>query len=77
VTRFRVLRGGRLSDEELAAVAVALTPVVGQEPSPPDDATLSGWQQAALREGTGARPLVSPTDLALLLAGEEAAGPLG
>lgn len=63
-SRIQIVSGGVPSDEELAAVVVALTPVAGgdvaEEPvtRPP-----SPWRQAAIVEGVGGRPVSSAADL--------------
>jgi hypothetical protein len=56
----RVLAGGEPTDEELAALLVALTPTGDDAPAvegPP------AWTRAAILEGVGGRPAASPTDL--------------
>lgn len=62
-----IVGGGAVSAEEIAALAVALTPV----PAPPveshqDDADVaqqSAWARAAIIEGIGGRPPASMQDL--------------
>lgn len=61
--RYVVVGGGRPSAEELAALAVALTPVAVEDPD--RDAAPSGWIRAALLEGVGERAFASPAELAL------------
>lgn len=63
---WRVVRGGDLSPEEVAAITVALTPV----PAVDDDHAAdrphhgpSNWQRAALVVGVGGRPPTSVQDL--------------
>lgn len=64
--RIEVARGGRPTDEQLAALTVALATASG---APPDDHTadrrtgLTAWQRAALAEGVGARRFAERADL--------------
>ena len=59
-----VTGGGEPSPEELAALVIALTPVVVQESDGEDPAGgTSGWRRAALIEGVGGRAPVSYPDL--------------
>ena len=66
--RLVVTQGGPLSPEELAAVIVALTPVVHVEEEAADGSgsagDVPGWGLAALLEGVGDRPATSYADLA-------------
>ena len=60
-----VTGGGEPSAEELAAIVVALTPVVveeGDQDGGRDDVP-RGWNRAALIEGVGGRPSASLPDL--------------
>jgi hypothetical protein len=57
---FRVVAGGEPTDEELAALLVALTPTGDGEP---DVELTPAWTRAAMLEGVGVRPAASPTDL--------------
>jgi hypothetical protein len=59
--RYVVVGGGEPTAEELAALAVALTPVVVEDGAPAAD---PAWVRAALQEGIGRRPFVSADDLA-------------
>jgi hypothetical protein len=58
--RFVVVTGGRPSDEELAALVVALTPSAPHEPS---ERPVPAWSRAALLEGTGSLAITRPADL--------------
>ena len=60
-----VTGGGEPSPEELAAVVLALTPVVvpAEEGDDAPGHVLTGWRRAALLEGVGGRPAVSHPDL--------------
>jgi len=59
---FRVTGGGTPSDEELAAMIVALTPVAAAA-APEAPRRASGWLRAARLEGVGLRPFTSVDDL--------------
>lgn len=61
--RYVVVRGGDPRHEQLAAIAVALTPVVTVEEGQPPSPEPSGWQRAAVLEGVGARPFASPDEV--------------
>jgi hypothetical protein len=63
--RYLIVRGGIPGPEELAAVAVALTPVAvaGFEHGPHH---ANGWALAALHEGVGQSFFVAASDLAAL-----------
>lgn len=63
--RIEVTGGGHLRDEELAALAVALTPTGGGEPPPTVGHGIPAWAQAALLEGVGLRTPTRPSDLAI------------
>lgn len=63
--RIEVVGGGRPSDEQLAALAVALTPVGGQPPPPAVGDGVPAWARAALLEGVGLRTPTRPSDLAI------------
>lgn len=59
-----VTNGGDPSPEELAAIVVALTPVVVEEADEAArDDVPRGWNRAALIEGVGGRPSASLPDL--------------
>lgn len=60
---FAVTGGGEPSDEELAAITVALTPVVVEAADGGRDDVPRGWNRAALIEGVGGRPSASLPDL--------------
>jgi hypothetical protein len=60
--RYVITGGGEPSPEELAALTVALTPVVTDGPASGADAP-PAWVRAALMENVGRRPLVSADDL--------------
>lgn len=60
--RIEVTHGGELSDEEVAAVVIALTPVDGGDVE--RDARPPSWRRAAIIEGLGGRPVSSAWDLA-------------
>jgi len=66
----RVTSGGVPGPEQLAALVLALTPVVGPGPGPDDEDTedavahVPAWTRAALLEGIGGRNAVSAPDLA-------------
>jgi hypothetical protein len=59
-----VTGGGEPTPAELAAIVIALTPVVvaDQDEATPDGPP-NGWGRAALIEGVGGRPAVSLPDL--------------
>lgn len=62
-----VTSGGTPTPEQLAALAVAMTPVVvAEEPTEDEPASgaVSGWAHAALLEGVGHRTFVALPDLA-------------
>ncbi|MBW3663084.1 MAG: hypothetical protein KY469_08295 [Actinobacteria bacterium] len=61
--RIEVVGGGEPTAEQVAALAIALTPV-GVPELPRSHA--SGWQRAALHEGVGARPVSCRADVELL-----------
>lgn len=60
--RYVVVGGGEPSAEQLAALTVALTPVVVVGESTPEP---SGWVRAGLLEAVGGRPFASPAELDL------------
>lgn len=60
---FAVTGGGEPTPEELAAVAIALTPVTGGEEDVDDGTQAGGWRRAALVEGVGGRNAASLPDL--------------
>lgn len=60
--RYEIVHGGQPSLEELAAIVVALTPVV-VVPEPDDDQRISGWQRAAVWEAVGRRNFTSADDI--------------
>lgn len=69
VPRYRIVGGGEPTPEQLAAVVVALTPVVvvdEEQAVPAADTNRPAWQRAALLEAVGARILASPADLTAL-----------
>ena len=57
-----VVRGGRLSDAEVAALTVALTPSGADAPP----ATIPPWRLAGLYEGVGGATALDAPDLAHL-----------
>lgn len=63
--RVAVLRGGRPSDEEVAAIVVALTPAAPPaEISPEADSQATpAWRRAAILESVGGAPLSSAADV--------------
>jgi hypothetical protein len=64
--RIEVVRGGRVTAEQLAAVVVALSPVVVDDAAA--RAAVDGppaWARAALLEGVGLLPPSRPSDLQL------------
>jgi hypothetical protein len=61
-SRYVIVRGGQPSAEQIAALTVALTPVVVEDDTAA--AQRSAWTQAALLEGVGTRRVVSAPDLA-------------
>ena len=63
--RYVVTGGGAPSAEQLAALAVAMTPVaVPAEDDGPSSGAASHWAHAALMEGVGHRTFVAMPDLA-------------
>lgn len=69
--RYRIVGGGTPTPEQLAALVVAMTPVVvADEPAAEAAAAEgpSGWQRAALLEAVGQRVFTSADDLAAHLA---------
>lgn len=60
--RYRIVGGGEPTPEQLAALAIALTPVARPDDAVAADAT-SRWALAALREGVGHRTFVAAPDL--------------
>ena len=60
--RYVITGGGSPTPEQLAALAVALTPVAveGDEPTGP---RIADWRSAAIREGVGHRTFVAWADL--------------
>jgi hypothetical protein len=64
-SRIRVVRGGTPGPVELAALAIALTPVV--VPTTPETVTgrppIAPWLHAALVEGVGGPVILTPADL--------------
>lgn len=63
-TRYLVVGGGVPSPEQLAALTVALTPVVVAEPEPPAPRPATPpWALAAIHEATGGPPLAAAPDL--------------
>jgi hypothetical protein len=62
--RYQIVAGGEPSPEELAAVAIALTPVVIDDREPGTRSDLTGWLRAALHEGVGGAPLISADQVA-------------
>ena len=66
--RYVIVRGGEPTPEQLAALTVALTPVVvaDDEPGGPSAGfdRQPAWVRAAMMENLGRRPLVSADDLA-------------
>lgn len=65
-TRYVITGGGTPTPEQLAALAIAMTPVVVTEDdadAPPSGAP-SNWAHAALMEGVGHRTFVAMPDLA-------------
>lgn len=61
--RYTIVAGGEPTPEELAAIAVALTPVVVEPDEDTTDRT-PAWTRAGLREAVGERMVVSADDLA-------------
>ena len=61
--RIEVVAGGRLSDAELAALVLALTPGGGDAPAPD---TVAAWRLAGLLEGVGGPTALDAPDLAHL-----------
>lgn len=64
--RYVITGGGTPTPEQLAALAVAMTPVVvpeDEDAGPPGGAP-SNWAHAALMEGVGHRTFVAMPDLA-------------
>lgn len=68
--RIGFVEGGVPSDEEMAAIVIALTPVEGGDVD--RDAGPPSWGRAAIIEGLGGRPVSSARDLA----GRRASGPV-
>ena len=62
--RIEVVASGRLSDAELAALALALTPGGGDDAPAPD--TVPAWRLAGLLEGVGGPTALDAPDLAHL-----------
>lgn len=60
--RIEFTHGGVPSEEEVAAVVIALTPVDGGDAE--RDAGPPPWRRAAIIEGLGGRPVSSAWDLA-------------
>lgn len=60
--RIEVREGGGVSDEELAAIVIALTPVAGGGAEGPGGPP--AWGRAAILEGLGGQPVSSAPDLA-------------
>ena len=58
-----VTGGGEPTPEQLAALAIALTPVAGDDGDAAPDNVPRGWRRAALIEGVGGRPSASLPDL--------------
>lgn len=63
--RYRVVAGGRPSPEELAALAVALTPVLVERYDGTAVAA-SGWLTAALHEAVSGARVTSAAEVAAL-----------
>lgn len=62
--RYEIVRGGTPTDEQLAALTVALTPVAPGPADAPTRPPAPAWARAAVLEHTGGRAAVSPADLA-------------
>lgn len=63
--RYVVTGGGEPTPEQLAALAVAMTPVaVPADDDGPASGAASAWAHAALMEGVGHRTFVAMPDLA-------------
>ena len=65
--RYVITGGGTPTPEQLAALAVAMTPVVvegADEDAGPPSGAASHWAHAALLEGVGHRTFVAAPDLA-------------
>lgn len=61
--RFLITRGGTPTAEQLAALTIALSgPAPQPDAAPARPPDRPGWARAALLEGLGHRPLVSPVD---------------
>lgn len=60
--RIEFVQGGVPSEEEVAAVVIALTPVDGGDAD--RDAGPPSWRRAAIIEGLGGRPVSNARDLA-------------
>jgi hypothetical protein len=58
-----VAGGGSLTHEQLAALAIALTPTAGVDQPPTVGDGVPAWARAALLEGVGARAPTRPSDL--------------
>ncbi len=61
--RYRIVGGGEPTPEQLAALAIALTPVARADDGAPAADATSRWALAALREGVGHRTFVAAPDL--------------
>lgn len=61
--RYVITGGGTPSAEQLAALAVAMTPVVVEDADTPTGPPGGNWQAAAIREGVGHRTFVALPDL--------------
>ncbi len=65
--RFAVTGGGEPTEEELAALTVALSEIAAsraeESDAADDDRVTPSWRRAALLEGVGGRPAVSAADL--------------
>ncbi len=64
--RYVITGGGTPTPEQLAALAVAMTPVAApdEDPEAPPGGAPSNWAHAALMEGVGHRTFVAMPDLA-------------
>ncbi len=62
--RYVVTGGGTPTPEQLAALAVAMTPVAVPDDDGPASGAASHWAHAALMEGVGHRTFVAMPDLA-------------
>ena len=61
--RYVITAGGTPTTEQLAALAVAMTPVVVEEDQAPTGPPGGNWHAAAIREGVGHRTFVALPDL--------------